>query len=76
MQEPARRVRHTTSRCFHGLQTRATLRLLHPIKRLLQEFEVARVSDFRARRLDPFLLEHILRWAIGFKEDTEKSWEW
>ena len=45
--------------------------LLHPGKCLFQQFEIAGVTQLRARRFDPFSLERVLGGAIAFKENTK-----
>src|SRR4029077_5726464 len=48
---------------------------LHSVEGLLENFEIAGVAGFFARSLDPFLLQRILRRAIGFVEDAEDAGE-
>src|SRR5436190_10796116 len=48
---------------------------LHSVEGLLENFEIAGVTGFFARSLDPFLLQRILRWAIGFVEYAENAGE-
>src|SRR5262245_47179805 len=48
---------------------------LHPIKRFLQDFEIAGVPNFVARIFNPFLFQRVLRWTIGFVEDAEHTGE-
>ncbi len=49
--------------------------LLHPIERLPQELQIARLAEFFSRAIDPFLFESVLGWPIALVEDAEDAGE-
>src|SRR5438552_3811934 len=51
-------------------------RSLHAIKCLLQKLEVAGISHFLPRALDPFFLQRILGRTIALIKDAEDAGEW
>ena len=50
-------------------------RSLHPIERLLQQLQIARLAELLARAIDPFLLQRVLGRAIALVEDPEYAGE-
>ena len=48
---------------------------LHPIERLLQQLQIARLREFLARLINPLLLQRILGWPIVLIEDAEDAGE-
>jgi hypothetical protein len=55
-----------------GIATRGAL-LFHPVEGFLQQREVARMAEFLARGIYPFLFQGVFRWAITLIEHAEHS---
>lgn len=50
--------------------------LFHPVKRLLQKFQVRGISGLFAAALNPLLFQRILRWSVILVKDAENAGEW